>query len=169
MGDVLAFTLFIIVSFLAWKLKDFMQKWMPLTLLGLLLTCFVMNSTVLLPSSSLLVVLEYSYILNPLCVIFVGAIGASLGELTGYMVGIEGGAIVRRYKKISKITNFRKNSFWWIILFAFIPFPVFDIAGIVAGSLRINPLKFLLASFIGKTAKMSVYVGIIHFIGFVLG
>ena len=169
MGDVLALMLFLLVSFMAWKLKDFMQKWMPLTLLGLLLTCFVMNSTVLLPSSSLLVVLEYSYVFNPLNVILVGAIGASLGELTGYMVGVEGGAIVKRFKKISRMTSIKKHSFWWVMLFAFIPFPIFDVAGIVAGSIRMNPLELLIASFIGKVSKMCIYVWIIHFISSVLG
>lgn len=69
---MIALILFVIVSLMAWKLTGVMKKWMPLTLLGLLLTCFVMNSTVLLPSSSLLVVLEYSYVLNPLSVIIVG-------------------------------------------------------------------------------------------------
>ena len=49
-----------------------------------------------LPSSSLLVVLEYSYVLNPLSVIIVGAIGASLGELTGYMVGVEGELLLEK-------------------------------------------------------------------------
>lgn len=164
MGDVIALILFILVSFLAWKLKDIMKEWMPVTLLGLLLICFVMNSTVLLPSSSLLVVLEYSYILNPLSVIVVGAIGASLGELTGYMIGAEGASIIKRFKKLSKITNFKKHSFLWVMLFAFIPFPVFDIAGIMAGRIRMNSIKFLLASFIGKAVKMTFYVMLIHLV-----
>ena len=169
MGDVIALTLFILVSLLAWKLKDVLKKWMPLTLLGLLLTCFAMNSTVLLPSSSLLVVLEYSYVLNPICVIIVGALGASLGELTGYMVGVEGASLVRRFKKVSNLPKFRKHSFLWVMLFAFIPFPVFDLAGIVAGSIRMNPFKFLLAGYIGKAVKMSLYVWIIHLISFLFG
>ena len=161
---MIALILFILVSFLAWKLKDIMKEWMPVTLLGLLLICFVMNSTVLLPSSSLLVVLEYSYILNPLSVIVVGAIGASLGELTGYMIGAEGASIIKRFKKLSKITNLKKHSFLWVMLFAFIPFPVFDIAGIMAGRIRMNPIKFLLASFIGKAVKMTFYVMLIHLV-----
>lgn len=169
MGDIIALILFLLVSFLAWKLNDVMKKWMPLTLLGLLLTCFVMNSTVLLPSSSLLVVLEYSYVLNPLSVIIVGAIGASLGELTGYMVGAEGGSILKRFKKISKSPNFRRHSFLWVMLFAFIPFPIFDVAGIMAGSIRMNPLKFLMASFIGKAVKMSIYVWVIHLLSIFIG
>lgn len=103
MGDVIALIIFIFVSWLAWKLKDVLKEWMPLTLIGLLLICFVMNSTVLLPSSSLLVVLEYSYVLNPISVIMVGTIGASLGELTGYMVGAEGTSLVRRFKKVSNL------------------------------------------------------------------
>lgn len=164
MGDVIALIIFIFVSWLAWKLKDVLKEWMPLTLIGLLLICFVMNSTVLLPSSSLLVVLEYSYVLNPISVIMVGTIGASLGELTGYMVGAEGTSLVRRFKKVSNLTKFREHSFLWVMLFAFIPFPVFDVAGIMAGSIRMNPFKFLLASFIGKAVKMSFYVWIIHFI-----
>lgn len=161
---MIALILFILVSFLAWKLKDIMKEWRPLTLLGVLLICFVMNSTVLLPSSSLLVVLEYSYILDPLSVIIVGAIGASLGELTGYMIGAEGASIIKRFKKLSKITNLKKHSFLWVMLFAFIPFPVFDIAGIMAGSIRMNPIKFLLASFIGKAVKMTFYVMLIHLV-----
>ena len=128
-----------------------------------------MNSTVLLPSSSLLVVLEYSYVLNPISVIMVGTIGASLGELTGYMVGAEGTSLVRRFKKVSNLTKFREHSFLWVMLFAFIPFPVFDVAGIMAGSIRMNPFKFLLASFIGKAVKMSFYVWIIHFISIIFG
>lgn len=169
MGDAIALALFILVSLLAWKLKDILKEWMPLTLLGLLLTCFVMNSTVLLPSSSLLVVLEYSYVLNPINVIIVGAVGASLGELTGYMVGAEGTSLVRRFKKISNLTKFRNHSFWWVMLFAFIPFPVFDVAGIMAGSIQMNPFKFLLASFIGKAVKMSFYVWVAHFISIIFG
>lgn len=169
MGDVIALIIFILVSWLAWKLKDVLKERMPLTLIGLLLTCFVMNSAVLLPSSSLLVVLEYSYVLNPISVIMVGAIGASLGELTGYMVGAEGTSLVRRFKKVSNLTKFREHSFLLVMLFAFIPFPVFDVAGIMAGSIRMNPFKFLLASFIGKAVKMSFYVWIIHFISIIFG
>lgn len=169
MGDVIALIIFILVSWLAWKLKDVLKERMPLTLIGLLLTCFVMNSTVLLPSSSLLVVLEYSYVLNPISVIMAGAIGASLGELTSYMVGAEGTSLVRRFKKVSNLTKFREHSFLWVMLFAFIPFPVFDVAGIMAGSIRMNPFKFLLASFIGKAVKMSFYVWIIHFISIIFG
>ena len=169
MGDVVALVLFMLVSLLAWKLKDILKEWMPLTLLGFLLTCFVMNSTVLLPSSSLLVVLEYSYVLNPITVIIVGAVGTSLGELTGYMVGAEGTSLVRRFKKISNLTKFRKHSFLCVMLFAFIPFPVFDIAGIMAGGIRMNPIEFLVASFIGKATKMSFYVWIIHLISNIFG
>lgn len=169
MGDVIDLVLFILVSLLAWKFKDILKEWMPLTLLGLLLTCFVMNSTILLPSSSLLVVLEYSYVLNPISVIIVGAVGATLGELTGYMVGAEGTSLVRRFKKIPNMTKFRKQSFLWVMLFAFIPFPVFDVAGIMAGSTRMNLFKFLMACFIGKAVKMSIYVWLVHFISIIFG
>lgn len=169
MGDIVALVLFIFVSLLAWKMKDVMKEWLPLTLLGLLLACFVMNSTVLLPSSSLLVVLEYSFVLSPLSVVFVGALGASLGEFIGYMVGAEGSTLIKRFKRFSELTNFRKHVFWWVMIFAFIPFPVFDIAGIMAGSIRMDPFKFLIASFLGKVAKMGVYVWMIHFMSSVFG
>lgn len=142
---------------------------MPLSLVGLLLACFVMNSTVLLPSLSLLVVLEYSYILNPLSVVVVGAIGASLGELTGYMIGAEGSSIITKFKRVPKLKNFRKHSFGWVLSFALIPIPVFDIAGILAGSIKMNPFRFLVASFLGKSIKIGFYVGVIHIIGGLFG
>lgn len=146
-----------------------MKKWMPLTLLGLLLTCFVANSTVLLPSSSLLIVLEFSFIMNPLSVMIIGVTGASLGELTGYMVGVKGSSLASRFRKTAKLTNFKKHSFLWVIIFAFVPFPIFDIAGILAGGIRMNPMKFYAACFIGKLTKMGVYALIAHLISSIWG
>ena len=163
MGDIVVLILFFIVSVLAWVLKDVMKKWAPLTLLGLLLTCFVMNSTVLLPSSSLLVILEYSFVISPVSVVLVGAVGTSLGELTGYMMGVEGCALIKRFKRVSTATNFRKHDFWWVMIFALIPFPFFDFAGIMAGGVRMNPFRFLIACFLGKLIKMGFYVWVIHF------
>lgn len=165
----MALSILVLVSLFAWKLKDVLKEWMPLTLLGLFLTCFVINSTILFPSSSLLVVLEYSYILNPVSVVLVGGIGASLGELTGYMVGVEGGTLLRRFKKVLNLSKYRKYAFLWVMFWAIIPFPVFDVAGILAGSIRMSPLKFLLACFIGKSIKMGFYVWTIHFISIIFG
>ena len=169
MGDIAALTLFLLVSIMAWKLKDVLKTRMPLTLAGLILTCFVTNSTVLLPSSSMLVVLEYSFVLSPLWVVFAGAIGASLGELTGYMVGAEGHMIIKRFHKVIRFTRFRKHPFLWVMAFAFIPVPVFDIAGIIAGSIQMNPVKFLTASILGKFAKMGFFVWITHILCSVFG
>lgn len=155
---------FIIASIIAWLLKDVVQKCIPLSLLGLLFACFVTNSTVLLPASSLILVIEYSYILNPLWVVIFGTLGAVIGELVGYMVGVEG----RNYlncKFVKWITiNFEKKEFLWVVIFSIIPLPVFDVIGIIAGRNRMNPFKFFVACYVGKCLKFSSYICVLHFL-----
>ena len=135
---------------------------MPLSLLGLLLACFVTNSTVLLPASSLIMVIEYSYILNPLCVVIFGTLGAVIGELVGYMVGVEGRTYLN-WKVVKWITaKFEKKEFLWVFIFSVIPLPVFDFIGIIAGRNGMNPLKFFTACYIGKFVKFSSYICVLH-------
>ena len=60
---------------------------MAISAFGVLVICFLANASVLLPSSSILIVVEYSMLINPLLVAFCGAFGAALGEMTGFYVG----------------------------------------------------------------------------------
>lgn len=93
--------------------------------------------------------------LHPLLVSIAAGLGASVGELTGYYVGVGGGTI--KSVKNSRITRFfvrffKKAGFLTLVVTAAIPFP-FDVIGILAGVSKYDVKKFLVATAIGKTLK----------------
>jgi len=51
----------------------------------------------------------------------------------------------------------QRYGIWAVLLLSFIPNPAFDIAGIVAGAMRMPLWKFLLFCWIGKILKMLVF------------
>jgi len=50
-----------------------------------------------------------------------------------------------------------KHGSWTILLLAFIPNPLFDLAGFVAGSMKLPLWKFLLLTVVGKIGKMLLF------------
>jgi len=75
-----------------------------------------------------------------------------------YLIGFSGRGIVEDVERYNKILNWmeahRRLSYLAILALAFIPNPLFDLAGIAAGSLKIPVGAFLFFTFIGKTLKM---------------
>ncbi|MBI4336644.1 MAG: hypothetical protein HY683_02290 [Chloroflexi bacterium] len=92
--------------------------------------------------------------LNPVVIAIVAGAGEALGELTGYLAGFSGRALVERYPLYRRLAGWteRRGGF---VLFAFsvIPNPLFDIVGIAGGSLRYPLHLFLLIVFLGKALK----------------
>ena len=114
------------------------------------------NATVLAPAPSLIVAVMAAQTLQPFSVVLLGAAGASLGEMVGYYSG----KIGRNFaEKDGRFTI-------WIIhhgtaavfLFALLPLPLFDLAGIASGYSKMKWYKFAAACFCGKLLKMAVYV-----------
>ena len=119
--------------------------------------------------------------LNPLAVGIVSGLGMATGELTGYLVGLGGRSVIEKNrKKIPKFCKFLTNlfkksykikigkrvfsieyAFWVLIFTSAIPFPFFDIFGIMSGVGSYDIKKFYLATIIGKIIKglMIAYSG----------
>ncbi len=111
------------------------------------------NATIILPVPGLFGVFVLGRYLDPLALGFVAGIGAALGELSGYIFGYGGSALIedkkiRSYEKVKKWME--KNGFLTIFVFALIPNPLFDLAGIAAGALKYTWWKFLFAAALGK-------------------
>jgi membrane protein YqaA with SNARE-associated domain len=125
---------------------------------GLALVMFFSSATVLLPAPGLAAVLAGSGIgqLNPWLVGFFAGLGGSLGELTGYLVGIGGREMIHQHPN-RWVVRFerlmRGRSFIAILLLAAIPNPVFDAVGLIGGSLGYSARRFWLACLIGNTIK----------------
>lgn len=155
---------FIIVScllafgLLAWFAKGQIEKHMAISALGVFVVCFLANASILLPSSSVLIVVEYSMIINPFLVAACGALGSSLGEMTGFFVGRYGRkAVPGKLMKWVK-SKMKNQKYLIVLLFSILPLPVFDIVGMLSGAMKMNPLKFFGICFAGKFIKMLCYV-----------
>jgi len=81
-------------------------------------------------------------------------LGATLGEFTGYMLGYSGRMAIPYTKTYEQIVGWmQKWGSWTIFALAFIPNPLFDIAGLAAGILRYPAWKFLLVGAAGRLPK----------------
>jgi len=120
--------------------------------------------TILFPLPWEAVIIAAGAALNPLLVAVVATVGATIGELSSYIVGYLGRKIILD----SYSERYRKAEFWMkrygnfaIFLFALLPVLIFDLIGIVAGSTRYPLWKFVLACFAGRLIRCLVeaYLG----------
>jgi membrane protein YqaA with SNARE-associated domain len=96
--------------------------------------------------------------LNFVLLAVAGAVGSTIGELTGYLAGYGSQGIVQKSRYYSRISNWvaRRGGFALFVLAA-VPNPLFDIGGIAAGSLGYPISRFLLWVGIGKLVKFLVF------------
>jgi membrane protein YqaA with SNARE-associated domain len=122
---------------------------------GIFLISLIANATLILPAPGLAVTFAMGGVFHPLGVALAAASGATLGEMTGYLAGFSGQAVVERagaYDRLHTLT--RKYGAIAIFVLAILPLPFFDLAGLAAGALRMPLPKFLLATWLGKLIKM---------------
>jgi len=101
---------------------------------------------------------------NPVLIVLAGSLGATLGEISGYLFGSLGKKIaisedVPGYKIVKKWVD--KYGMWAIAFISFQPVIPFDIGGFAAGVVRMPARKFLPAVWLGKFPKylILVYLG----------
>ena len=92
--------------------------------------------------------------LNPVLLGLAGGFGSTIGELSGYLAGYGGNVFVQRSKHYERFRGLVvRNGGMALFVLSVIPNPLFDIAGIAAGSLRYPLRKFLLYVLAGKVIK----------------
>ncbi len=122
--------------------------------LGIFLLNFLASATIIFPMPGLLSVVAVATILQPLPTGLLAGLGSALGEITGYLSGYGGQLISTEHKHLKKIKHaIKTNGFLFFVLFSFIPNPVFDLAGIIAGLTNYSFLKFITACLLGRTAR----------------
>jgi uncharacterized membrane protein YdjX (TVP38/TMEM64 family) len=79
----------------------------------------------------------------------------TLGELTGYLAGYSGRGFITRGQTYQKLEGWmRRRGGWVLFVFAVVPNPFFDAAGVAAGALRYPVWRFLAIIWCGKLVKM---------------
>lgn len=125
--------------------------------LGVFIICVVSNATIILPVGSALAVAASSQIgLNPVIVGLVGASGAAIGELSGYMAGYGGKGIIEKRGMYIQVERWMQRRGFITIAFFSITALAFDVAGLVAGAFRYPLWKFFLACWLGRSL---LYIG----------
>lgn len=125
---------------------------------GIFLIALMANATVFLPAPGVAVVFTMGSIFNPIGVALAAGTGGALGELSGYLAGFSGQAVVGRTDVYDKISPWiEKYGSWTILVLSAIPNPFFDIAGIAAGMAKMKLWRFLLFCWIGQIIKMALF------------
>ncbi len=121
---------------------------------GIFLFSMASSATIFLPAPGIAVIFATGSVLNPILVGIAAGLGDAIGELTGYVAGASGRAIIEdreRYQRL--VEKMRRYGLFILFFLAAIPNPTFDLAGIAAGALRFPVSRFLLACWAGKTVK----------------
>lgn len=129
---------------------------------GVFLISLLGNATVVFPVPSLAVVFAGGGVLNPILVALIAGVAEPLGELTGYLAGFGGSAVIEDSERFDRVKPWiERRGFLTIFVLSAIPNPLFDLAGIAAGMARFPVTKFLVACWLGKTLKALViaYLG----------
>jgi uncharacterized membrane protein YdjX (TVP38/TMEM64 family) len=138
--------------------RDQVSKLQVLGYPGIFLVSLLSNATLILPIPGVLFTSAMGAIFNPFYVALAAGSGATLGELTGYLVGFSGQGVVENKKWYDRISRWMlKYGDLTIFLLALIPNPFFDIAGMVAGALKMPLWRFLLWVWLGKCLKMLAF------------
>lgn len=125
---------------------------------GIFLVQLLSSATVILPVPGIIITAAMGSVFNPLLVALASGSGAALGELSGYLVGFSGQGVAKRTPNYERIEGWMKRYGEIVVLvLAFIPNPFFDIAGMIAGALRMPLWRFLLFCWIGKILKMMMF------------
>lgn len=124
---------------------------------GIFLLSALANATIILPAPGLAFVFGAGTLqtLNPLGVGVAAGLGATVGELSGYLAGFSGQAIIENRDLYNRLVEWmRRYGPLAVVVLAFLPLPFFDLAGVAAGALRMPLARFLIFCALGKTAKM---------------
>ncbi len=125
---------------------------------GIFLVSLFSSATIILPVPGVLFTSVMGAVFNPFWVAVAAASGAALGELSGYLAGFSGQGVAERTPAYERIEGWMKRyGQWAILVLGFIPNPFFDVAGMIAGALKMPLWRFLLFCWIGKLAKMLLF------------
>jgi membrane protein YqaA with SNARE-associated domain len=133
---------------------------------GVFIITLLGAATLFIPGPTMVATFVVGAMLNPAIVALVAGLGSALGETTGYMAGYASRAFITHQDRQS--TWYQRIFHWMgmhpfltIFLLDAIPNLIGDIAGLIAGRIKYSYLKFLLASFLGKTIRfsLSAYLG----------
>ena len=155
---IIALVLVIGITVYIYSIRDRVEDFAAYGYPGIFIIALMANATVFLPAPGVAVVFAMGSIFNPLGVALAAGTGGAIGELSGYLAGFSGQAIVERTQTYEKIYPWiNRYGGWTILVLSAIPNPFFDVAGIAAGIAKMPFWKFLLFCWVGQVIKMAIF------------
>jgi uncharacterized membrane protein YdjX (TVP38/TMEM64 family) len=121
---------------------------------GIFVISVILNATIIIPISVMAIVSSMGAVLpSPLLVGIIAGVGAGIGEMTAYLAGRAGRALLAKSSVYTRVEKWVMR--WgWIAVFILSVFPfVFDVVGIIAGAMRMPWWRFWLACWGGRTVS----------------
>lgn len=152
----------------SWYFKDDLSKLQAFGLFGIFLINFFSSLTVFIPIPGIASVVAGGALYSPFFVALSATSGAVLGDVAGYVLGLSSASLIVKRRELRKYDFLEQLFKKWggvtIFLFAFIPNPVFDAVGLLAGALSYPLTKFTIYLFLGRLLRNIL----ISFLGFQL-
>ena len=155
---ILAILAVIAITLYTYTLRERIEEFQALGYPGIFLVALIANATILLPAPGAALVAAVGAIFNPIGVGIAAGTGGAIGELSGYLAGFSGQAVIERTDVYAKIKPWvDKYGGWAILVLSAIPNPLFDVAGIAAGIAKMRFWTFLFFVWIGQLIKMTLF------------
>lgn len=146
------------ITLYIFSIRDRVEQFAAYGYPGIFLIAMLANATVLLPAPGVAVIYAMGAIFNPFGVALAAGTGGAIGELSGYLAGFSGQAVIERAEVYDRIEPWvDRYGGWAILVLSAIPNPFFDIAGIAAGIAKMPVRTFLVFTWAGQLIKMLLF------------
>ena len=164
MQGILQIVLAVFIIAVSFYFSANIQQFKEFGYVGVFLISLLSSATIFIPAPGWAVVVAMGRVFDPYVVGIIAGIGGGLGEITGYGFGAGASQVVKKHLDgtLGKYKNLiRKYDLLAIGALAFIPNPLFDVAGLAAGSMGIDWKRFIFACIIGRILRyvLLAYVG----------
>lgn len=154
----LALLAVVAISVFIFSIRDRVQEFAAFGYPGIFLVALLANATVFLPAPGIAIVFAMGSVFHPLGVGIAAGTGGALGELSGYLAGVSGQAMMERTRLYKQVHPWvERYGPWTIMVLSAIPNPVFDVAGVAAGAVKMPLWQFLLFCWAGQLIKMTFF------------
>jgi uncharacterized membrane protein YdjX (TVP38/TMEM64 family) len=155
---ILALVVVIAITAYIISIRNHVEEFKQYGYLGVFLVALLANATVFIPAPGVAIIYAMGAVFNPLYVGLAAGTGGAIGELSGFLAGFSGQAVIERtdmYERFKPWVD--KYGGWAILVLSAIPNPFFDVAGIAAGISKMRMRTFLISTWIGQLIKMTLF------------
>jgi membrane protein DedA with SNARE-associated domain len=155
---VIALLAVIGITAYVFSIRDRVEEFAAFGYPGIFIIALLANATIFIPAPGVAIVYAMGAVFNPLLVGLSAGTGGAIGELSGYLAGFSGQAVVENTNVYDRIKPWvDKYGGWTILVLAAIPNPFFDVAGVAAGIAKMPMRTFLFFIWIGQLIKMTLF------------